>query len=130
MLIAAYLINRLLTRVLGKQSPIKVLLRLSSLFAIPPRVFVVFALVMIILLPENNWTPVLLSVSSLATHPPKRDISVIILLHVSGAFLRMLRFMKPTLIFCCLSLNSHLFRGRNGVVRKRCLLPLFLSQSE
>ena len=60
---------------------------------------VVFALFMIILPPGKNCTPVLLSVFSLPTHPPKRGISVIILLHVSGTSLWMLRFMKPTLIF-------------------------------
>ena len=38
-LIAAYLINRLPTRVLGKKSPVELLTQSSPLFPIPPRVF-------------------------------------------------------------------------------------------
>ena len=37
-LTAAYLINRLLILVLGKKSPIEVLLNPSSLFVVPPKV--------------------------------------------------------------------------------------------
>ena len=38
-LTVAYLINRLPTRILGKKSPIEVLLNPSVLFSIPPKVF-------------------------------------------------------------------------------------------